>query len=364
MDYQKSKIEYIKNINIFKKVFSNLNKRIFLEISKYNKKIQVKLNLDINDYKEGFLKYSPIEIEIIPIECNYAKFLNIYNKEEESYYHIYFNNSKDEIKRTFCEKKDKVEKIKIKVDYQVKSFHKLFKNCNCIKSIKFKKFNRNTINNMSCMFGFCSSLIEIDLSQFKTDNVKNMSDMFCWCVLLKELNLSNFNTENVNDMAYLFSGCKSLKELNLSNFNTINVNDINGIFNECSSLTKVDVSSFNTENITKMEHMFNGCSSLKELNLSNFNTKNTISMDYMFSGCSSLKELDLSNFHNSNKIQMDCMFYYCSSLKKLNFPNVNANAKDIFYKCPDGIPNKYEKKKSESDIDFNDLNDDDFDFLG
>ena len=42
-------------------------------------------------------------------------------------------------------KKDKITKIKIIIDYQVKSFKELFSGCKCIESITFKKFYRNNI---------------------------------------------------------------------------------------------------------------------------------------------------------------------------------------------------------------------------
>ena len=42
------------------------------------------------------------------------------------YYHLYFNNNKEEIKRNKIEGKDNVKKIKIIIDHQVKSFYKLF----------------------------------------------------------------------------------------------------------------------------------------------------------------------------------------------------------------------------------------------
>ena len=45
----------------------------------------------------------------------------------------------------YTEEEDKVTKIKIIIDYQVKSFKKLFKECHCIESINFKKFYRNNI---------------------------------------------------------------------------------------------------------------------------------------------------------------------------------------------------------------------------
>ena len=48
--------------------------------------------------------------------------------------------------------------INIKINYKVASFYKLFYDCKCIKSIYFKTFLRNNINNMSKMFANCTSI--------------------------------------------------------------------------------------------------------------------------------------------------------------------------------------------------------------
>ena len=68
------------------------------------------------------------------------------------YYHIYFNDNKKEIKRNYLNENENVSKLKIIIDYQIKSFERLFDNCKCIEFINFKKFYRNNINNMSYMF--------------------------------------------------------------------------------------------------------------------------------------------------------------------------------------------------------------------
>ena len=132
-------IENIKSRYILSKIYNNMNIKKKLEIVKYNKRIQNRLNLDVKDYKE----YSEIEIEIIPIKDKYGKYINI-KENDKLYYHIYFNDNKEEIKNK-CEinKKDKVTKIKIIIDYQVKSFNHLFSECRCIESINFKKFYRD-----------------------------------------------------------------------------------------------------------------------------------------------------------------------------------------------------------------------------
>ena len=166
------------NINskyILSKIYDNMTKKKKLEIVKYNKRIQNRLNLDVKDYKE----YSEIEIEIIPIKDKYGKFINI-KENDKLYYHIYFNDNNEEIKNKYdIKEEDKVKKIKIIIDYQVKSFERLFCKCECIESINFKKFYRNNITDMSHMFYYCSSLKELNLNNFNTNNVTNMERMFC-----------------------------------------------------------------------------------------------------------------------------------------------------------------------------------------
>ena len=84
----------------------------------------------------------------------YGKFINI-SEEDEKYYHIYFNDNKEEIKRKNINKNDEVRKIKIIIDSEIKSFSKLFYGCKWIESINFKKFLRKNITNMSCMSYEC-----------------------------------------------------------------------------------------------------------------------------------------------------------------------------------------------------------------
>ena len=62
-------LENIKSRYILSKIYDNMTKKKKLEIVKYNKRIQNRLNLDIKDYKE----YREIEIEIIPIKSKHKK---------------------------------------------------------------------------------------------------------------------------------------------------------------------------------------------------------------------------------------------------------------------------------------------------
>ena len=259
-------LEKIKSDYFLMKLLDIMKKNRMFEIVKYNKKLQKRLNLSINDYKEYFKEYTSIEIELRGKNDRYYenKFINIPYRNEK-HYHIYFDNSSEEINRNYLEKDEKVETIKIIIDNPITSFRRLFYECDFVVSVFFKKFNRKNITDMSDMFRFeiISSIKKLDLSNFKTDNVKNMSGMFNGCYFLEELDLSNFNTNNVTNMKEMFYNCSSLEELDLSNFNTNKVTDMSCMFAGCSSLEELDISNFNTINVKKMKYMFSSCS--KEL---------------------------------------------------------------------------------------------------
>ena len=325
-----NKFELIKNKFVFSKIFGCLTKKQQLYIAKYNNKLKGRMKINIKDYEEYVTIYSPIEIEIIPVKNEFGKLINIKNKEE-SYYHIYLNNNKKEIKRNILTENDNVTSIKVVIDYQIKSFFELFANCECIESIYFKKFFRNTVNNMRNMFSYCTSLKTINFYNFNTINVTNMSYMFSHCSSLKEINLSNFNTNNVTNMSSMFYGCSSLNELNLSNFNTEKVTNMYGMFWGCSALKELDLSNFNTDKVTNMFGMFYECSSIKKINFSNFSNENDVNMSHMFYGCRELNELILTNFNINNRNDMSDMFHGCSEeLKKKIVDQINNTKKQSF----------------------------------
>ena len=230
----------IKSKFILQKIFYNLLYNKKLNIMKYNKNMQKRMELTLKDYKE----YSSIEIYIKPVINKYGNFINI-KKGDEKYYHIYFNNSKEEIKKYFINKNEKIDTIKIMIDLHINSLKELFLNCECIESICFKNFNR--------------------------ENINDMGGMFCGCSSVKEINFNSFNSINVKDMSYMFYGCSSLNALNLNNVKADNVKDMSYMFGECSSLIGLNLDNFNTNNVMDMSYMFYKCSSLKVLNLNNFN---------------------------------------------------------------------------------------------
>ena len=183
----------LKSDYFIQKFFGYIPERKSLETIRYNKSIQKRINININHYKAYFEKKTSIELDIIPMKGEYGEFINI-NEGDKKYFHIYFNDNKKKEIEINSLYKDNVSKISIIIDYQIKSFSKLFSYCGCIESIKFKKFCRNNVTDMSAMFEGCYSLKKLNLNNFNTNNITNMSYMFYECSSLKELNLSNFNT--------------------------------------------------------------------------------------------------------------------------------------------------------------------------
>ena len=264
----------IKSVNYLNKVrskyiliqiFEHLQQKRKLEIIRYNKNFKNKLKVKISDYKRV---YSTIEIELIPKENEYGRFICLRPRKNEQVYKIYFNDSKEEINKFDFDKNDNVNKIKVILNHKLTSLYQLFLNCRCIRKIIFIKFNRNNISNMSKMFYGCSSLEELDISKLNTENTTSMNCMFYRCSSLEEINVSSFNTNKVTDMSYMFNLCSSLKTLNLSNFNTNNLLDMKYMFSQCSSLKELNISNFNTNKVNNMNHLFYYCSSLEELNIS------------------------------------------------------------------------------------------------
>ena len=124
----------IKNNFILKKVlFSFYRKNKSLEIIKYNKKLQKRLDLGIVDYKEYSETKTSIEIEIFPVKSPNGIFINIFEKEDEEHFHIYFNKNQKESKKYHLS--EDIKFIKIIIDYQVKSVDRLFRFCKNILNL-------------------------------------------------------------------------------------------------------------------------------------------------------------------------------------------------------------------------------------
>ena len=109
-------------------------------------------------------------MEIIPIDkiepdVNY---LFIRMRENKNYYHIYFGNDLNtQIKRNYITYQDKIKKIIIKIDMELKSLRGLFHDCTAIKEFKFTKLNRDDFTDIQDLFYGCINLEKIDIQKLK-----------------------------------------------------------------------------------------------------------------------------------------------------------------------------------------------------
>ena len=235
----------IKSKYILRQLLENIHYNKLLKLIKYNKSFQEKLDKDINTYKTY---YNQIQIEVIPkpnsnvqfYGSNTFSFINIPNGKAK-YFHIYFNDQNEEVHTTQFD--NKVSKILIKIDQEIKSLKGLFENCAYIEKIRILNFRRNDINDMSYMFSYCLSLKEIIFNSLNTDNVINMSTMFMNCSSLEEIDFKKFNTEKVINFSNMFMGCSSLKKLDISNFKFCKYSDKFCMFYGCPRKIKDEIKS-------------------------------------------------------------------------------------------------------------------------
>ena len=132
---QTNDFDNLKSDYFLRKLFDIIKENKSLNIIRYNKNLQKRLNINIDNYKE----YCQIEIELKLVDNKYGKFINI-SEEDKKYYHIYFDNSKEEIKKYNLEKNEKVKMIKIIIDYQVKSFNDYLKTAISLNQYFSKNF--------------------------------------------------------------------------------------------------------------------------------------------------------------------------------------------------------------------------------
>ena len=125
----------IKSKYIMKKIFNHIQQTKKLKMINYNKELQNKLNIDINDYKRKYCIIE-IELEIVPSQYlpdTFNNFINVPYDERQSNFKCYFNWYGINKKRNYLIKNEWVRKIKIKLEYDKKSFKNLFKGCLCLK---------------------------------------------------------------------------------------------------------------------------------------------------------------------------------------------------------------------------------------
>ena len=88
-----NKLIKLKSYYFIQNFFGYMTERKSLEIIRYNKSIQKRIDININHYKAYFETKTSIELDIIPINGKYGDFIKI-KEENKKYFHIYFNDNK------------------------------------------------------------------------------------------------------------------------------------------------------------------------------------------------------------------------------------------------------------------------------
>ena len=77
---------YIRNKNILIQIMENISQNKLLELIRYNKNLQNRLNKNINNY----IEYTKIEIQINPKSGREGEFINFENEKDKPFFHIFF----------------------------------------------------------------------------------------------------------------------------------------------------------------------------------------------------------------------------------------------------------------------------------
>jgi surface protein len=355
-----SKLNQIKSPYNLKEIFTFVKEKTKLKIIKYNKYLQNKIGVTLEDYETlnnivVNIKFTPEYINKLKEEYNEIKKKiekkeydgeqkkkelenDLYLKGQELKCRFmgapFFNQNKEFIKvylddvpvenpRFFIDflKEQTIPNIiKVTIDKKsnVKDFFCMFAKCRAINELTFKRINTKEITSMNYMFYDCINLKSLDLSEFETNELTNMFGMFKNCQKLENIKLSdNFITPKVTNMQYLFEDCWALLSIDVHKFDTSKLDCTVYMFKNCKNLVNLDVSNFNTDNVYETHAMFEGCEKLANLNLPPFKTDKLKSITNLFYKCKNLFNIDLSNFNFEKLEETENCLTDCPAMVKL-----------------------------------------------
>ena len=136
----------IKSKLVLKNIFSFIEKNKYFVIIKKSKKVQQKLSISLDSYKEYFKQ---IEVEIIPKKSDDLKDTKFINISDFINNKIYFNSDSETIRRNTFLENDNISKIRVLIDIKNgDTLKNLFLSCKKIQEIKFIHCALNIITNL------------------------------------------------------------------------------------------------------------------------------------------------------------------------------------------------------------------------
>ena len=207
----------------------------------------------------------------------------------------------------------------------------MFAQMGSLKTVDFRDFRTDFMEDMSLMFGMCISLEEVDMSGFITTNLKNITVTF------------EHEGDEYKDAGGPFVYCLSLKKANISGLQFGNLKSIGGLFAFCGSLEEIVWPQvIDTSNAESIRYMFWGCAKLDDKDLeilSRFNTESLVDMAYSFTNCTGITVLDISTFSNESLAEMTTAFWGCTNLEKIYVGDLWSDEMSdvaggaVFYRC-------------------------------
>ena len=134
---------------------------------------------------------------------------------------------------------NKIVTIKINLNKDIKSFHKMFSDISNIIEIDFSQLDTSLVENMANMFENCNSLIFANLSNIDITSVTNMEKMFSNCISLKSLDLTNVDIVKLTNHKMIFNNCINLNMnvLNIKNSKRFLQNSVRSTEEACDKST-------------------------------------------------------------------------------------------------------------------------------
>ena len=291
-----------------------------LKTFNYNKSIQKRINLSIDDY---------IDISSDIVVASFDRNLFI-NKGVRQILESRFRNNEHRLVIDTVEEPNKV--------IVICCYGKRLVDPRLPKCLAYYLYEAEEIGIVSKkppvvlknLFSGAHNVKYINMQELNAEYVKDITGMFENCVNLEQLDLSKFKINNLEKMSNLFYGCTSLETLDIPYLNTTSVKDMSNVFYECSNLKHLRF-NFNTENVIDMVNMFYGCRNLKYLDLSEFYCPNLRNISGMFVDCSDLEDLDIRRFSSLEIIYANETFKNCKSLENV-YVNQAFSLDHIVYK--------------------------------
>ena len=205
----------------------------------------------------------------------------------------------------------------------IKIFKSNINNCKVIYDKKNFSVKKNKLKRKENIYNYVSIKLKI-YENFPIGLFKN-------CQNLVMVSFKKNQIKNPIDFSYAFNNCINLKEFNILDVNFNNVTSTRYMFYSCEKLKKIDLRNLSLENTVSADSMFEFCYNLGSIKLCDIPGKKMISAQRMFSS-TSIEKADFS-FLNEKIKDISDMFSFCSNLKKVNllFLSNETNIEDVSF---------------------------------